>query len=348
MPNDYINTSKNIAFNLYAYLNSFDYVRECITDLLASWNEILIMLGCAVILSYTIVFFIHVLASCVAWILLIVFSISIMIFTGLLWWTYADVKYNLNTLPNNRFIQDHVQNEKSLLILSIITTVIATVLLLLALVMRKRVHLVVALFQEAANCIRSMPTLLFQPVLTFMALAIFVFFWLTSLLAIVTSKHYVKKNMTLVLVDSDAIRYSELSHYIWVFYSQRHWVYYLYWLHLIAFFWITEFILACEQMIVAQSVALWYFTHDRSKVHNPVSRAYSALVCNHMGSIALGSFLITLFKVPRVVITYLDQKLKQYQNNVIVSYLLKCVGCCLWCLGKFLKFLNHNAYTMIG
>ena len=32
----------------------------------------------------------------------------------------------------------------------------------------------------------------------------------------------------------------------------------------------------------------------------------------------------------------------------IVNFLLKALMCCLWCLEKVLKFINWNAYIMIG
>lgn len=34
-------------------------------------------------------------------------------------------------------------------------------------------------------------------------------------------------------------------------------------------------------------------------------------------------------------------------ENKVAKFLLGCLKCCFWCLEKFLKFLNRNAYIMV-
>ena len=34
-------------------------------------------------------------------------------------------------------------------------------------------------------------------------------------------------------------------------------------------------------------------------------------------------------------------------ENKVAKLLLGCLKCCFWCLEKFLKFLNRNAYIMV-
>ena len=36
------------------------------------------------------------------------------------------------------------------------------------------------------------------------------------------------------------------------------------------------------------------------------------------------------------------------RGGPIVKFILKALMCCLWCLEKVLKFINWNAYIMIG
>lgn len=47
----------------------------------------------------------------------------------------------------------------------------------------------------------------------------------------------------------------------------------------------------------------------------------------------------------RLVLEYIDHKLKKYDNE-LTKAVLCCCKCCFWCLEKFLKFLNQNAYIM--
>lgn len=47
----------------------------------------------------------------------------------------------------------------------------------------------------------------------------------------------------------------------------------------------------------------------------------------------------------RVFLEYLDRKLKKYDNE-ITRAIMCCLKCFFWCLEKFLKFINKNAYIM--
>ncbi|XP_025113577.1 LOW QUALITY PROTEIN: choline transporter-like protein 4 [Pomacea canaliculata] len=67
----------------------------------------------------------------------------------------------------------------------------------------------------------------------------------------------------------------------------------------------------------------------------------------HLGSLAFGSLLIAIVQLIRVFLEYLDSKLKASENPV-AKFFLKCLKCCFWCLEKFLKFINKNAYIMIA
>lgn len=75
------------------------------------------------------------------------------------------------------------------------------------------------------------------------------------------------------------------------------WLKRMIWFYLIALIWTSEFIFACQQLTIAGAVAYWYF---RKPVDSPVLQAMSKLVKYHLGSVAKGSFLITLFKIPRL------------------------------------------------
>ena len=36
------------------------------------------------------------------------------------------------------------------------------------------------------------------------------------------------------------------------------------------------------------------------------------------------------------------------KDNAVVKFLIKCLKCCFWCLEKFMKFLNKNAYILVS
>lgn len=96
----------------------------------------------------------------------------------------------------------------------------------------------------------------------------------------------------------------------------------------------------------------------------------------HTGSLAFGSLILSLVQMIRIVLEYLDHKLKgklwhlktkQMQpcwpycvlkldgddwltgaHNACSRFLLCCLKCCFWCLEHFIRFINRNAYIMVS
>lgn len=127
---------------------------------------------------------------------------------------------------------------------------------------------------------------------------------------------------------------------------------YVGWYHLYNFFgliWILCFINDFGDMVLAGSFAGWYWTLDRKKdlPSFPLMTSFIRTFRYHLGTIAFGSLIISIIKFIRYFLEYADQKLKQYsQDNPLVKALVCCCKCCFWCLEKFMKFINRNAYIM--
>lgn len=64
-----------------------------------------------------------------------------------------------------------------------------------------------------------------------------------------------------------------------------------------------------------------------------------------MGTVAFGALIITICRVIRVILEYIDEKLKKWDNEV-TRCILCCMKCFFWCLERFLRFLSKNAYIM--
>lgn len=107
-----------------------------------------------------------------------------------------------------------------------------------------------------------------------------------------------------------------------------------------------------------------------------------------MGSLAFGALILTLIQIIRIILEYIDHKtrgevgLSRVQlpseflfycvtenrkdsnhsameltrfaffsteaQNPVARFIMCCLKCCFWCLEKFIKFLNRNAYIMVG
>jgi len=81
----------------------------------------------------------------------------------------------------------------------------------------------------------------------------------------------------------------------------------------------------------------------------PVATAVYDIFRYSLGSLALGSLLMALVTVPRIVLEFIDRRLRTAeQENVLVKGMLKASRCCLWTLEKCLQFVTHYAYVSVA
>lgn len=114
------------------------------------------------------------------------------------------------------------------------------------------------------------------------------------------------------------------------------------------FFWLVFFISAFGEMVLAGTFATWYWTMSKKNVpYFTLTASIYRTVRFHLGTLAFGSFIITLCRIIRILLEYIDQKLKKWDNECT-----RAVMCCcrffFWLLENFLKFLNRNAYIMVS
>lgn len=111
--------------------------------------------------------------------------------------------------------------------------------------------------------------------------------------------------------------------------------------------WVIEFIIGCQHMIIAGSVATWFFTKNKDNMSSPISTSVGYLFNYHLGSVALGSFIITIIQIIRTILEAIDKKLKDSENELgRVAY--KCFKCFFHYLQEFIQYLTRNAYIEIG
>jgi len=113
--------------------------------------------------------------------------------------------------------------------------------------------------------------------------------------------------------------------------------------------WVMNFIIALGQMTLAGAFGSYYWAWEKPKdiPAFPLTAAVWRSLRYHLGSIAFGAFIIAVIQFIRIMLEYLEYKLKDSQNRV-AKFIIRCLKCCFWCLEKFMKFLNKNAYIMIA
>ncbi|XP_077761636.1 choline transporter-like protein 3 isoform X6 [Canis aureus] len=121
---------------------------------------------------------------------------------------------------------------------------------------------------------------------------------------------------------------------------------YMWWYHLIGLIWTSEFILTCQQMTIAGALVTCYFNRNKNDPPDrPILWSLSILFCYHQGTAIKGSFLMTVTRIPRTILMYLHNTLKDKQHGAWSRCMFRCCFCCFWCLDKCLRQLTQNAYT---
>uniref|UniRef100_A0A672QNH2 Choline transporter-like protein n=1 Tax=Sinocyclocheilus grahami TaxID=75366 RepID=A0A672QNH2_SINGR len=115
------------------------------------------------------------------------------------------------------------------------------------------------------------------------------------------------------------------------------------------FFWCANFVTALGQMTLAGAFASYYWAPNKPNdmPAYPLCASLGRSLRYHTGSLAFGSLILAIVQIIRVLLEYIDHKLKGAENK-FAKFLLCCLKCCFWCLEKFIKFLNRNAYIMVA
>ena len=129
---------------------------------------------------------------------------------------------------------------------------------------------------------------------------------------------------------------------------------YIFWVYLFGFFWVVAFLLAVEQFVIGATCCMWYYNRGGDDTSTSgsvsISLAFGWSVRYHLGSLAMGSFLIAVISLIRAIFEYLVKKYEALAGSDNIAYKMAtcCIRCVLWCLDSYVKFLNKNAYIQIA
>ncbi|XP_059941487.1 choline transporter-like protein 3 isoform X5 [Mesoplodon densirostris] len=313
------------CYSLFAsvLINDVDALHRILSGIMSGRDTILGLCVLAFALSLAMMFTFRFITTLLVHIFIALIVLGLLFVCGVLWWLYYDYTNDLSTeLDTER------ENMKCLLGFAVVSTVITAVLLVLIFVLRKRIKLTVELLRVTNKAISNSPFLLFQPLWTFAILIFFWVPWVAVLLSLGTAG-------AAQVIEGGQVEYKPLSG-----------IRYMWWYHLIALIWTSEFILACQQMTIAGAVVTCYFNRNKNDPPDrPILSSLSILFCYHQGTVVKGSFLITVVRIPRAVLMYIYNTLKEKQHGAWSSCVSRCCYCCLRCLDKCLCHFNQNAYT---
>ncbi|XP_051021834.1 choline transporter-like protein 5 [Acomys russatus] len=342
-------------------------------DYTTTWKWILIGLTLAMALSWTFLMLLRFIAGFLFW----VFIFGVLGIIGYGIW-YCFLEYNdLQQKPQSSImiydigIQTNISMffhlKQTWFSMMIILSIIEGIIVIVLIFLRRRIGVALVLLKEGSKAIGYVPSTLVFPMVTFILLSICISYWAVTAIFLATSGVPIFKVM---VPEGECIHEDETcdpeifpkthipevcpgASCNFAFYGGRS-EYHSYMVtfqiyNFFAFLWLVNFIIALGQCTLAGAFASYYWAMRKPEdiPRYPLFTAFGRAVRYHTGSLAFGSLILASIQIFKVIIEYLDRRLKRAQNSV-ARFLQCCLRCCFWCLEKMVKFLNRNAYIMIA
>ncbi|XP_059196901.1 choline transporter-like protein 5-B isoform X2 [Centropristis striata] len=368
-----VNDLKDAAKGIASLLNAKEIGMKIFEDYANSWDWILIGLVITMLVSLAFILLLRYTAGVLLW--LIVFGVIAAVGFGIwhCYWEYSTLsgKPGANvTISDIGFHTDfsiYLQLSQTWLIFMISLSVIEAIIVVMLIFLRTRLRIAIALLKEGSRAISYIMSTLFYPIITFFLLAICIAYWAVIAVFLASSGNAVYK----VTPTDDKCMYANLtcspktfsqtnitkvcpgSQCMFAFYGGES-VYHRYILvlhlcNLFVFLWLVNFTIALGQCTLAGAFASYYWALKKPNdiPPCPLYSSFSRAIRYHTGSLAFGSLILAVVQLIRIVLEYLDHKLKGSQN-ACARFMICCLKCCFWCLEHFIKFINRNAYIMIA
>ncbi|XP_078143714.1 choline transporter-like protein 5-A [Centroberyx gerrardi] len=242
-------------------------------------------------------------------------------------------------------------------------------ILLMLIFLRRRVQVAIALLREASKAIGYIMSTLFYPVITFFLLAVCISYWAVTAVFLASSNEAVYKVMSPEVncpyanstCNPETFNRTNISKAASCLGSQCTFAFYggetpyhrylfcLQLSNLLVFFWLVNFSLALEQCTLAGAFASYYWARRKPQdiPPCPLFSSFSRAIRYHTGSLAFGALILSVVQLVRVILEYLEQKLRG-ADNMVARFILCCLKCCFWCLERFIRYMNRNAYIMVA
>ncbi|XP_029018099.1 choline transporter-like protein 2 isoform X2 [Betta splendens] len=341
-------------------------------DYTQSWHWILLGLVIAMVVSLIFIFLLRFLAGFMVWVIIVL--VILVVGYGIF---HCYMEYDsLKSRPgSNVTIRDlglqldfsvYLQIRQTWLAFMIILAILEVIIILLLIFLRKRILIAIALIKEASRTIQHVMSSLFYPLLTFALLAVVIAYWAVTAVFLSTSNDQVYKVFNTsacayaretcdpkTFNTSNASAQCPDAECLFAFYGgetlYHKYLILLQFYNVFLFFWCANFVTALGQVTLAGAFASYYWAFKKPDdiPPNPIFSSLGRALRYHTGSLAFGSLILSIVQVIKVLLEYMDHKLKAAQNK-FAKFLLSCMKCCFWCLEKCIKFLNRNAYIMIA
>lgn len=241
-------------------------------------------------------------------------------------------------------VQFGISGTQGDMILGSISVGLACIVLLCACFQCKKCMAAAAAVKDAADCLMTMPSLLLEPLVSFLLKIPFFLLGGVGLVILITSGDYqnvdLTKPETLIHPDNFAI----LCAAYWAF----------------AFLWTMEILHYTSVFVVIYVSEVWFFKHYGEGTRGSlcsmcgpslVIKAWCAGVTKHLGSLIYGALLVSLMRPLRWVVNVLLTAQEVADNpmcSLIMATVEMVIGSCLSLMHKILDLTSQIGFMQIA
>ncbi|KAF7692331.1 hypothetical protein HF521_009941 [Silurus meridionalis] len=364
---------RDAADGITALLEAKQLGIKIVEDYANSWAWILIVLILALVISLIFILLLRFTAGFLIW--FTITAVILLIAYGICrcYWEFAllretpEVDVSISDIGIHSNLHVYLQLSQTWLLFLVSLVLTEAVIVLMLVFLRKRVCIAIALLQEGSKAISYITSALFYPIITFMMLAVCIAYWAVTAVFLASSGEAVYKvmssqpncqhaNLTCrpeTFNRTNITKQCPGAQCLFAFYGGES-VYHRYIIilqlcNLLIFLWLVNFTMALGQCTLAGAFASYYWAKRKPEdiPSCPVFFSFLRAIRYHTGSLAFGSLILACVQFVRIVLEYLDHKLKG-AHNTFARFLLCCLKCCFWCLERFIRYMNRNAYIMIA
>ncbi|KAF3505897.1 hypothetical protein F2Q69_00003507 [Brassica cretica] len=337
-------------------------LKRYVADVGKSW-PVLIVCGGLVPLFLSIVWLLlirHFVAA-MPWITVVLFNtllISVTIFYYLKAGWIGDDAVTPIIGEHDPYIHVYGRELTHVRIVALLMTFISAVAILTSIAIIRRILMATSVLKVAAKVIGEVQALIIFPAIPYAMLAIFYMFWLSAALHLFSSGQVVENNCNNTNCCAYDLVLKKVNCEHCCGYSIRYTphITVAIFFHLFGCYWATQFVIASSATVIAGSVASYYWAQGEEEASPeipflPVFASMKRLARYNLGSVALGSLVVSFVESVRFILEAIRRRTKV--SGTRPDHWLGRMGYytsrgCLKSVEWTIKSANRNAYIMIA
>jgi len=314
-----------------------DVWHNMMADVFTCWYVIATSTVIAIVIGFLYLYLMEKCAKCIIVVGLLMVNVMLIGLAGVFWYYYFDLKDKVDTVPQLASHDTDQSNMNICLGFAMVFSIIEGIVFCICCCLCRQIQTAAEIIMVAADGLGDMPYLIFYPLVNVFLLLAYVAVW-----AVVA--------VMLATCGEDTFHYL-YGYHSWDYTDKVQYIF-AYWLF--GLLWIAEFSSSVGFVCVSYCFCVWFFTehdeHGRNRKSHP--EMLCKVVCNTLlyftGTIAFGSLIVAIIQMLRIILTYIEQKQKEYTGMdkppCFLRWMFCCCHCCLKCLECCMKYLNKNAY----